>query len=68
MSEAMGERVAVVETKVEAIEDTLKQVEATQQEILLRLTKYQGAWGSIAMIGGAIVACLQLVKQWWINR
>lgn len=64
----LGERVAVVETKVETVEETLKQVQATQQEILLRLTKYQGAWGSIAMIGGAIVAAAQLVKQWWINR
>lgn len=68
MSEALGERVAVVETKVEAVEVTLREVKVTQQEILLQLTKYRGAWGSIAMIGGAIVTCLQLVKQWWINR
>lgn len=58
------ERIAVLETKMGTTELMLKQVADQQQQMLLELTRYRGAWGSIAIIGSAVVAAVQILKAW----
>lgn len=58
------ERLAVLETKVQTLEETLAKIESGQQEMLLRLTEYRGRWGGIVMTVTGVLAFLGFAKEW----
>jgi hypothetical protein len=70
MKQTLGERIAVLETEMKTAQGTLanmgetqQQLLATQQEILLALTKNKGMWGGIVMTVSAVWAVFQLAKD-----
>lgn len=69
MSElSMLERVAVLEEKVEKIEENQELMLTKQQEILDSLTKYKGFIGGIAFVASCVVTALSFAKEWVINH
>jgi hypothetical protein len=62
------ERVAVLEAKMEAVEENQKLMLKKQEEILESLTKYKGFIGGIAFVASCVVTALSFAKEWVINH
>lgn len=57
------ERLAVLETKVQTLEETLAKIDSGQQEMLLKFTEYRGRWGGIVLTISAVVTFLSFAKD-----
>lgn len=69
-----GERLAILETKMQTQEQSLDDmrnsmatIAAAQQEMLTELTRYRTIWGVVTMIGTALFAVLGLAKAWLLD-
>jgi len=58
------ERLAVIESKVETLEDNHKELLKLMHEIKDEMTRYKGFLGGIAFLGSGVVVCLTLLKDW----
>ena len=58
------ERLAVVENKVETLEDNHKELLKLMHEIKDEMTRYKGFLGGIAFITSGVVVFLTLSKDW----
>jgi len=65
---SLVERVAVLEAKVENVEENQKLMLLKQQEILENLTKYKGFIGGIAFVASCLITALSFAKEWVINH
>ena len=62
------ERLAVIETKVEDLEDNHKELLKLMHEIKDEMTRYKGFLGGVAFIASGIMICLTLAKDWIIKH
>ena len=62
------ERMAVVETKVETLEDNHKELLKLMHEIKDEMTRYKGFLGGLAFIASGIGIFLTLFKDWIIKH
>lgn len=62
------ERMAVIENKVEALEDNHKELLKLMHEIKDEMTKYKGFLGGIAFIASGVGIFLTLFKDWIIKH
>jgi len=60
----MVAKLAVLENEQKNADARMIRIEQKQSEILKELRKYEGKWGYVLMVGGAIVFALQFFKQW----
>ena len=58
------ERLAIIETKVEDLEDSHKELLKIMHEIKDEMTKYKGFLGGVAFIASGIGIFLTLFKDW----
>ena len=58
------ERLAVVENKVETLEDNHKELLKLMHEIKDEMTRYKGFLGGIAFLSSGVVVFLTLFKDW----
>lgn len=63
MSE-MNERLAIIETKVEDLEDNHKELLKLMHEIKDEMTRYKGFLGGIAFLASGVGIFLTLFKDW----
>lgn len=58
MSESIEHRLAVLETKVEAVEDTMETVDGKLDQLIANMNKNKGFWAGVifvvSLIGGVI--------------
>lgn len=59
-----GERIAVLESQLSAIQADFDELKVGQQAILTELTKYKGAVGAATFILSCLIATLTLTKDW----
>ena len=62
------ERIAVVETKVEDLEDNHKELLRLMHEIKDEMTRYKGFLGGVAFIASGVMICLTLAKDWLLKH
>lgn len=62
------ERLAVIETKVEDLEQNHKELLILMHEIKDEMTKYKGFLGGVAFIASGIGIFLTLFKDWIIKH
>ena len=62
------ERIAIVETKVEDLEDNHKELLRLMHEIKDEMTRYKGFLGGVAFIASGIGIFLTLFKDWLIKH
>lgn len=62
------ERMAVIETKVETLEDNHKELLKLMHEIKDEMTRYKGFLGGLAFIASGIGIFLTLFKDWIIKH
>jgi hypothetical protein len=63
-----GERLAVVETKLDTMEASLFGLQKGQADILAELTKYKGAIGLATFVISCVIAAASLLRDWVINH
>jgi len=68
MSQEHFERIAVIETKVEALEDSHTELLKLMHEIKDEMTRYKGFLGGVAFLASGAVICLTLFKDWLIKH
>lgn len=64
----MNERLAIIETKVEDLEDNHKELLKLMHEIKDEMTRYKGFLGGLAFIASGIGIFLTLFKDWIIKH
>ncbi len=62
------ERIAIIETKVEDLEDNHKELVRLMHEIKDEMTRYKGFLGGVAFIASGIGIFLTLFKDWIIKH
>jgi hypothetical protein len=62
------ERLAIIETKVEDLEDNHKELLKLMHEIKDEMTRYKGFLGGVAFIASGIGIFLTLFKDWLIKH
>ena len=62
------ERIAVIETKVEDLEQNHKELLKLMHEIKDEMTRYKGFLGGVAFIASGIGIFLTLFKDWIIKH
>lgn len=65
---SLVERVAVLEAKMENVEENQKLLLQKQEEILQSLTRYKGFIGGIAFLASCIVTALSFAKEWVLQH
>ena len=63
-----GERIAVLESQLAAIQADFDELKTGQQAILTELTRYKGAVGAATFIISCLFAALTLSKDWIIGH
>jgi len=58
------ERIAVVESKVENLEDSHKELLKLMHEVKDEMTKYKGFLGGIAFLASGVGIFLTVFKEW----
>jgi hypothetical protein len=58
------ERIAVIESKVNTLEDNHKELLRLMHEIKNEMTRYKGFLGGIAFITSGVVVFLTIFKDW----
>ena len=61
-----GERIARVETRMDTVERSLRDIDNKQDKILYELTRYKGAIGLGSFLITCAIASLVLVKDYFI--
>jgi hypothetical protein len=61
-------RIAVIESKVETLEDNHKELLKLMHEIKDEMTRYKGFLGGIAFITSGVVVFITLAKDWLIKH
>ena len=64
----MNERLAVIETKVEDLEQNHKELLKLMHEVKDEMTRYKGFLGGVAFIASGIGIFLTLFKDWIIKH
>jgi len=62
------ERLAVIETKVEDLEDNHKELLKLMHEVKDEMTRYKGFLGGVAFIASGVGIFLTLFKDWIIKH
>lgn len=62
------ERIAVVETKVTALEDNHAEMLKIMHEIRDEMTRYKGFLGGIAFLISCLVVAMSMFKEWIIKH
>ncbi len=62
------ERIAVVETKVTALEDNHAEMLKIMHEIRDEMTRYKGFLGGIAFLVSCLVVAMSMFKEWIIKH
>jgi dihydrofolate reductase len=62
------ERMVIIETKVEDLEENHKEMLKIMHEIKDEMTRYKGFLGGIAFIAGGVGIFLTLFKDWIIKH
>jgi hypothetical protein len=63
-----SERLAVIETKVEDLEDNHKELLRLMHEVKDEMTRYKGFLGGIAFLASGVMICLTLAKDWLLKH
>ena len=58
------ERLAVIESKVETLEDNHKELLRLMHEVKDEMTRYKGFLGGIAFLTSGVIIFLTLFKEW----
>jgi hypothetical protein len=62
------ERLAVIESKVEVLEDNHRELLKLMHEIKDEMTRYKGFLGGIAFLTSGVLVFLTLFKDWFIKH
>jgi hypothetical protein len=62
------ERIAIIETKVETLEENHKEMLRLMHEIKDEMTRYKGFLGGIAFLASGMVIFITLAKEWIIKH
>lgn len=62
------ERLAVIESKVETLEDNHKELLKLMHEVKDEMTRYKGFLGGIAFLTSGVVVFLTIFKDWLIKH
>lgn len=62
------ERIAVIETKVETLEDNHKELVRLMHEIKDEMTRYKGFLGGLAFLASGVGIFLTVFKDWIIKH
>jgi len=62
------ERIAVIETKVEDLEQNQKELLKLMHEVKDEMTRYKGFLGGIAFLASGVMICLTLAKDWLLKH
>jgi hypothetical protein len=66
--EIVGERIAVLEQRLQTLEDGHEKIMDKLEHIDMNMTKYKGFLGGIAFIASALWAFVQISKEWLVNH
>ena len=67
MTDHVG-RLAVIESKVEVLEDNHRELLKLMHEIKDEMTRYKGFLGGIAFLTSGVLVFLTLFKDWFIKH
>lgn len=59
------ERVVVLETELEHLRDDVAELKQDVRELTQAMARYRGMWGMALMIGGALLAGVQLAVSYF---
>jgi uncharacterized membrane protein YjjP (DUF1212 family) len=62
------ERIAIVETKVENLEDQHKELLKLLHEIKDEMTRYKGFLGGVAFLVSCLVVAVSIFKEWILKH
>lgn len=62
------ERLAIVETKVDSLEDNHKELLKLMHEIKDEMTRYKGFLGGIAFLVSCLVVAVSIFKDWLLKH
>lgn len=62
------ERIAIVETKVDSLEDNHKELLKLMHEIKDEMTRYKGFLGGIAFLVSCLVVAVSIFKDWLLKH
>lgn len=62
------ERIAIVETKVDSLEDNHKELLKLMHEIKDEMTRYKGFLGGIAFLVSCLVVAVSIFKDWILKH
>lgn len=61
---SLDERVLLLEERQTQALESLHELKAAQQQMLLELTKYRGLWGGVMLVLTALGIVLSFFKDW----
>jgi hypothetical protein len=62
------ERIAIVETKVDSLEDNHKELLRLMHEIKDEMTRYKGFLGGVAFLVSCLVVEVSIFKEWILKH
>ena len=62
------ERIAIVETKVDSLEDNHKELLRLMHEIKDEMTRYKGFLGGVAFLVSCLVIAVSIFKEWILKH
>jgi hypothetical protein len=62
------ERIAIVETKVDTLEDNHKELLRLMHEIKDEMTRYKGFLGGVAFLVSCLVVAVSIFKEWILKH
>jgi uncharacterized membrane protein YjjP (DUF1212 family) len=62
------ERIAIVETKVDSLEDNHKELLKLMHEIKDEMTRYKGFLGGVAFLVSCLVVAVSIFKEWILKH
>lgn len=62
------ERIAIVETKVDSLEEKHKELLKLMHEIKDEMTRYKGFLGGIAFLVSCLVVAVSIFKEWILRH
>jgi hypothetical protein len=62
------ERIAIVETKVDTLEDNHKELLRLMHEIKDEMTRYKGFLGGVAFLVSCLVIAVSIFKEWILKH
>jgi hypothetical protein len=62
------ERIAIVETKVDTLEDNHKELLRLMHEVKDEMTRYKGFLGGVAFLVSCLVVAVSIFKEWILKH